>query len=229
MVVELLQISTAETIAYDLTAQATLAVHPDADYAVFFIGVSATNIASDRSLIGILHRYNGSTVSVMKEADLLDQNERKYRFQIGRVNSPSTGNNTYEVQFDYTGAKTVLFSAVSYKGVDLTGSGLEEVATETNAEAPGISVTSTASGNLVVDALLYREVLPFDNFTVSGTSPIASGTQLVATVSGVFTIDNDDWGLVVSELLTTASGVVDMGWTGTTNPHVHFAGAVVAS
>jgi len=186
-------------------------------------------VVDEQSLFGIFHRYGGDKVVVMRDASILDLNDRRYRFQMGRLNSPSTGSNTYQVQFGYTGAKTVLFTAVSYKGVDLSSSGMEAVESETNAEPPGLAVVSTASGNLVVDSLLYREDIPFGASGAGPTSPIASGGQLVATVSGVFTVDNYDWGLVISEKPTTASGAVNMGWVGTLHTHMHLAGSVVSS
>lgn len=228
MAVEFLQNSSTEVITTDFDVQATLNVHPDADYVVFFVGVSAANVATDRSLFGLFHKYDGIKVPIMQEANLMPQNQRKYRFQLGRQGSPSTGDNTYEVKFDYTGTKTVLFVASSYKGVDLSVTGMGDVATETNADEPtALFVNSTASGNLVVDGMLYREIVP--GLHPPGGAPIESGTQNVATLSGIFTVDNDDWGIVVSDQSTTVSGDVFVQWSGFTNAHVHLAGVVVTS
>jgi len=231
MTVELLQVSATEVITTDLTVQAELEIHADATFAVFFIGVEASKVASDRELVGILHKYNSGTVSIMRDAPGLDQNDRKYRFQMGRRVVPSPGTHTYQVEFGYTGVKTVLITALSYKGVQLSDSGLEGVAiaTEANFDDPtNIYVAATGAGDLVVDGMLYREIIPFES-TTTGTAPTASGSQSLATTSGVFTIHNEDWGIVTSSKATTASGAEDMGWLNFDNRHAHLAGIVVAS
>jgi len=233
MAVELLQTSTVEVITTDLTVEAELEIHADATFAVFFVGVEASNVASDQDLFGILHKYNTGNVSIMRDAPGVDQNDRKYRFQMGRKVVPSPGTHTYQVEFGYTGRKTVLITALSYKGVQLSDSGLEGVgvSTESNFDNPtSIGVTSTGAGDFVVDAMLYREIIPFQSTTtVTGTAPTASGGQDLSTISGVYTIHNEDWGIVTSSQQTVASGVVDMGWFNFDNTHAHLAGLVVAS
>jgi hypothetical protein len=230
MAIAILQTSTAEVTTNDLTAQVSLSVHPSANYAVFFVGVSAPIDATERGITGILHRYNGHIVSVMKETNLLmEQNNRKFRMQMARKSIPASGTNTYEVTFNYTGPKTLLVVALSYSGVDISGPhfGLHPVEGETNQENPaGVGFQqaffTTVSG-LFVDGVLYREHMP-------GGAPMASGGQTVPTVSGIFTVEEQDWGIVCSQSGIAVTGTqTEMGWFGFTNRHIQMAGVVVVS
>jgi hypothetical protein len=233
MVITFLQSSTAEVTTTDLTAQVTLDIHPSADYAIFFVGVSAPHDATERGITGILHKYNTDAptvsgvqiVSIMKESNqLMEQNNRKFRLQMGRRTYPATGTHTYEVTFNYTGAKTVLVVALSYSGVDPTGPGLQPVEGETNQDSPaGLTLGYvTTVGGKAVDGILYRETMP-------GGVPVASGGQAMATASGIFTVEEQDWGIVYSEKDIVVTGTQEMGWSGFTNQHIHAAGVVVVS
>lgn len=226
MAIQFLQTSTAEITTTGLTAQVTLGVHPSANYAVFFVGVSAPYDSTERGITGILHRYNGQIVSIKKETNLLmEQNNRKYRLQMGTRSTPATGSNTYEVTFNYTGLKTLLVVALSYSGVDISGPhlGMSPVEGETNLDNPSsLELLSTASGNRIVDAVLYRESMP-------GGVPVASGGQAMPTQSGIFTVEEQDWGIVFSERDIAVTGTYGMGWSGFTNRHIHVGGVVVVS
>lgn len=229
MAITLLQTSTVEVNTASLVASATLAVHPDADYVVFFVGVSTADDATERGITGILHRYGGDTVSVMKEASTLDANNRRFHFQMGRLQNPPTGDNTYEVRFGYTGSKNLLIVALSYQGIHPSPPAMYGEVSETVSDAPLASVYTTAtgtfSGDRVVDGVLYREIMPGGAPTASGGDPLRS----VATASGIFTVENEDWGIICTEKLTLGSGIYELGYSGFANPHIHIAGVLVAS